>query len=261
VSNIGYNVIEMSESTSAPRARGPGNAIGPGSPAWWAAQRSAAPGPSRGRPRRSFQRIVATAAELLDDVGVEAFSMRALAQRLDTSTATLYRHVAGKQALMSHVVDELFASIADDEADAATAGGWREAAERGALRFHEALCERPRVLPLLAAQVPIGPNALAVRERAIATLVDRGLTVQLAARAFTTLGHYVIGFAAQQDAPGAPGPDDAARLREYYLALDAGLYPATIAAAEALTTMSTEDELVEGLRFILDGIEAARSGD
>jgi AcrR family transcriptional regulator len=39
------------------------------------------------------------ASELLDEVGINAFNMRLLAERLNTSTTTLYRHVAGKEEL------------------------------------------------------------------------------------------------------------------------------------------------------------------
>jgi AcrR family transcriptional regulator len=262
---IGYNVIEMilraahghagHAATTAAEAEA-------GSPSWWAARRIPRPGPRRGRPRRSFGPIVAAAAALLDELGVERFNMRALALRLGTSTATLYRHVAGKDELLAWVVDELFAELPTDEGEREVGGipppDWRVAAETGAGRFHELLGRHPATIPLLAAQVPVGPNALAARERAISALVAGGLPVQLAARAFTTIGHYVIGFSAQEHAAGAPGPEHAAGLRDFYLELDPEEYRTTIAAAEALTSVSAKDEFAEGLRFILDGIEAAR---
>ncbi len=233
------------------------SSVVPGSPSWWEERQPLTSRPRRGRPRRSFARIVAAAADLVDEVGVEGFSMRMLAGRLNTSTATLYRHAAGKAELMAYVVDELFAQIAEEH-DAAPTGSWRDDAERGALRLHEVLSAHPNAIRLVAGQVPVGPSALAVRERALATLVEGGLPVWLAARAFTTLGHFVIGFAAQQHAPGAPGPVEEADLRAHYRALSPATHGMTIAAAEALTTISPEQELREGLRFILDGIEVSR---
>ena len=79
----------------------------PGSPEWWANRPEPPSGPRRGRPRRSFDEIVAAALELVDEVGVDIFHMRLLAERLNTSTATLYRHVTGKEELMVYVVDRL----------------------------------------------------------------------------------------------------------------------------------------------------------
>ena len=67
----------------------------------------------------------------------------------------------------------------------------------------------------------------------------------------------MIGFLVQQHAQDAPGPEHAVELRSYYRKLDPDLYPFTVAAAEALTTVSPEDEFLEGLQFIFDGIDAA----
>jgi hypothetical protein len=39
------------------------------------------------------------------------------------------------------------------------------------MNFFRILSEHPNVLPLLVAQIPIGPNALALREQTIAMLV------------------------------------------------------------------------------------------
>jgi AcrR family transcriptional regulator len=187
-------------------------------------------------------------------VGVDAFTMRALAEQLDTSTATLYRHVDSKDDLMVHVVDRVLGVISStvEKDDAAS---WQQATRARLLELHEALSSRPKLLPLLAAEVPIGPNGLAAREAAITELVAYGFEIELAARVYTTLAHYTVGFAVQQHAPGAPTPAEATELRSYYRKLDAGRFPSTRAAAQALTGVSARDEFVEGLQFILDGIE------
>jgi AcrR family transcriptional regulator len=186
--------------------------------------------------------------------------MRELARRLDTSTATLYRHVAGIEELMVHVVDRLFAELAAQEPSVAAPATWQDAARRESLRFARTLSDHPNVLPLLVAQVPIGPNGLAVRERTIAAFAGFGFSPRLAARAYTTLAHYVIGFAIQQHAPGTPGPREAAALADYYRGLDPARYPCTVAAAEDLTEVPLQDEFMEGLDFIIAGIERARRG-
>jgi hypothetical protein len=49
-------------------------------------------------------------------------------------------------------------------------------------------------------------------------------------------------------------------LRDFYLALDAQNYPATLAAAEELTSVPLGDEFRFGLQLLLDGIERARRG-
>jgi AcrR family transcriptional regulator len=248
----------------------------PGTPGWWRARpaRAAAPSdpgqPRRGRPPRSVERIVEAAAELVDEVGTSAFSMRLLAERLSTGTATLYRHFTGKDELMVFVVDQLFAGAGAAAGVAAGAGGgevggrpptWQDAARRASFGFRRLLARHPNVLPLLVTQVPIGPNVMAARERTVVTLVGFGFSPRLAARAYTTIAHYVVGFAIQQHAPGAPGPEDAAALGDFYRALDPGRYPYTVAASDALTAVSLEEEFTEGLEFILDGIDRVLAED
>ena len=195
----------------------------------------------------------------MDEVGSSVFSMRLLAERLETSTATLYRHVAGKEELMAYLVDHLFAEleIAYELTDRRPRT-WRRAARRASVEFHRALSEHPNLLPLLVSQTPIGPHGLAVREESISMLVRFGFSPRLAARAYTTLAHYVIGFAVQQFAPGASGDEEAAALGDYYRQLDPERYPWTLAAAKDLTSVSLQDEFLEGLEFILDGIDHAR---
>ncbi len=237
----------------------PGGSLEPtGSPMWW----SSRPAPAiyrRGRPPRSLERIVGVALEIVDEVGTDAFSMRLLADRLASGTATLYRHLAGKDELMAYVVDRILGEV-DVVVDASALGGatWQQATARGASAFYEVLTSHPNALALLVSQVPVGPNALTNRERSLAVLLACGFPPDLAARAYTAVAHYVVGFALQQHAPRAPQREDAAKLRDFYRALDPETYPATVAAANELTSVPLDEEFRFGLQLVLDGIERAR---
>ena len=202
---------------------------------------------------------MSVALEIVDEVGTDAFSMRLLADRLGSGTATLYRHLASKDELMLYVVDRILGEVGIDvDADALSKTTWQHATARGAGAFYEVLKNHPNALPLLVSQVPVGPNALINRERSMAVLLARGFPLELAARGYTAVAHYVVGFALQQHAPGAPQPQDAARLRELYRALDVETYPATVATADELTGVPLDEEFRFGLQLILDGIERAR---
>jgi AcrR family transcriptional regulator len=234
----------------------------PGSPEWWS-RRPAVPVYRRGRPPRSLERIVAVALEILDEVGTDAFSMRLLADRLGSGTATIYRHLSSKDELMVYVVDRILGEVdteTETDANALRSTTWQDATARGANAFYEVLQSHPNALALLTRQVPVGPNALLNRERSLAVLLACGFPLDLAARAYTTVAHYVLGFALQQHAPGAPQSEDAAELRDFYQALDANTYPATVAAAYELTSVPLSEEFRFGLQLVLDGIERARKG-
>ena len=211
----------------------------------------------RGRPPRSFEDIVSVAADLVDELGVDGVNMRLLAERLETGTATLYRHVAGKDELMVYVLDsrmgEIVAAYDGLETRPRT---WREALERIGFAYRRFLVAHPNVLPLLVGRLPIGPQALTIRERSLAALTEHGLSEELAARAFTTLLQYVVGSAVTQ--AGSPAPEEAAAIRDYYRSLDAAAYPHVVAAAEALTRTPLEEGFAGGLEVVLDGIDRIR---
>jgi len=57
------------------------------------------------------EQIVAAALAILDEEGADALSLRALAQRLESSTATLYRHFDSRADLLAQVVDRIFGEI------------------------------------------------------------------------------------------------------------------------------------------------------
>jgi AcrR family transcriptional regulator len=199
-------------------------------------------------------RIVAAALELIDEVGVQALTLRMLADSLGSGTATIYRHFESKEEVLVLVADEILGevSIAPEDVEGLP---WREAMTIAAEAFYEALRGHPNALPLLVAQVPVGPNALRAREGLIRLLLSHGFSVALAARSFTAIGHYVIGFALQQHGPGAPPPEDQCYLRDFYDSLDSATYPATRAAAEELTSVPLHEEFRFGLDLLLDGLE------
>ncbi|MFD8639465.1 TetR/AcrR family transcriptional regulator [Streptomyces zaomyceticus] len=227
----------------------------PGSPAWWAGRpapsRSAPAGPRRGRPSLDTAHIVGTALRLVDEHGTQAFSLRMLAEALDSGTATLYRHFDGKDEILAYVVDRVLGEVdldaLDDTAD------WRETLTVTARRFHTTLSRHPHTLPLLMAYVPVGPHGLDRRERVLGALLAHGLPAGLAARAFTAVTHYVIGFTAQQRGP-ATTPDHAAELAAFYGGLDPDAYPSLLRAAGSLTSVAVDEEFEFGLALLVQGL-------
>ena len=208
---------------------------------------------SPGRPPIPLDRIVTTALQIVDDDGADALSMRTLAQRLDSGTATLYRHFAGRADLVAHVVDLVFGSIEIDAAELC-AMTWQEACKAAAHSMFDVLRRHRNVTPLLAEDVPIGPNALAARERMIAFLLANGFPPALAARSYATLARYVLGFAIQLT--GARGAPDDASLSGVFRDLDPLIFPATVAVAEHIP-VPLDEEFAFGLELIIDGLTQA----
>lgn len=207
---------------------------------------------SRGRPALPLARIVDTALEIVDDEGADALTMRTLAQRLESGTATLYRHFGNRGEVIGHVVDRVFGEVEFSAADLAGMG-WQRACESYGTAMFEVLRRHRNVAPLLVEHVPVGPNAMAQREVLLAVLLDNGFSAPLAARSYAALARYVLGFAIQL---GGHESDDG-ELSDLFHRLDPRAFPATHAVADYLP-VPLDEEFALGLELIIDGLAKMR---
>lgn len=208
---------------------------------------------SRGRPALPLDRILAAAVEVLDEQGAEALSMRTLAQRLQSGTATLYRHFSNRSELVSTVIDHILGEV-DLDAHAIAELPWQQACTLFAQHMFHALGRHGNVASLLIEYTPMGPNALANRERCLTILLDNGFPPAVAAHAYATLARYVLGFAIQLSGPAAVNGQQDAELSAAFHRLDPSRYPATVTVADDLP-VPLEEEFAFGLQLIVAGLE------
>jgi AcrR family transcriptional regulator len=208
---------------------------------------------SRGRPALPLDRILAAALELLDEQGADALSMRSLAQRLGSGTATLYRHFANRSELVAMVVDHILGEV-DLDARAVTELPWQQACISFAQNMFDALSRHGNVASLLINYTPMGPNALANRELCLSVLLDNGFAPAASAHAYATLARYVLGFAIQLSGSTAASGQQDAEVSAAFHQLDPSRYPATVAVADELP-VPLEEEFTFGLRLIVAGLE------
>lgn len=194
--------------------------------------------------------MVTAALDIVDEHGADALSMRNVAQRLNSGTATLYRHFNGRADLIAHVVDRVFGTVELDVAELSKMM-WQDACKSAAHSMFDGLARHRNVAPLLALEVPTGPNAMAAREKMIAFLLANGFPPALAARSHATLARYVLGFAIQL--AGNDTEQNDAALTEIFHDLDPAQFPATVAVADNLP-VAMEDEFAFGLELIVDGL-------
>jgi AcrR family transcriptional regulator len=208
---------------------------------------------SRGRPALPLDRILAAAVDLVDEQGAEALSMRSLAQRLESGTATLYRHFSKRSELVSLVIDHILGEV-DLDAHTIAELPWQQACTLFAQHMFDALGRHGNVASLLIEYTPIGPNALANRERCLTVLLDNGFAPAIAARAYATLARYVLGFAIQLSGSTAVNGQQDAELSAAFHELDPSRYPATVAVADDLP-VPLREEFAFGLQLIVAGLE------
>ncbi|GAB3932567.1 TetR/AcrR family transcriptional regulator [Kribbella albertanoniae] len=205
----------------------------------------------------SKDRIVAAALRLVDEEGADALSMRTLAQRMNSGTATLYRHFANRAEVIGQVVDHMFGEVELKE-DEFAGLAWEQVCEAVARGMFEVLGRHPNAAALLAEEIPVGPHALALRERCIAVLLHSGFPPPKAALTYATLARYVLGFAIQLGTPSS-GRDEEVPRKASFHDLDPTRFPATVAVADSLP-VALETEFSFGLELLIAGLTQSLAG-
>ena len=149
------------------------------------------------RPALTHERVVAAAVELADDQGIEALSMRKLAQALGVEAMSLYHHVANKDALLDGLVDLVFGEV---QLPAPAGAAWRAPMRARMVSLHDALRRHPWATAVLESRTSPGAPSLHQHEACLAVLRAGGFSVRHALLAFAVLDAYVLGFAVQEQA-------------------------------------------------------------
>ncbi|GGK84926.1 TetR family transcriptional regulator [Planomonospora parontospora subsp. parontospora] len=135
---------------------------------------------SHSRPGRSgltVRAIIEAAIGIADTEGLDAVSMRQVAERLGVGTMSLYTHVPGKAELTDLMVDTAYGRLYDDvDAPAAQPGGWRGGMEFVAARNWDLYRRHPWMLQAPGGRPVLGPNAVLKYEAELRPLDGVGLS-------------------------------------------------------------------------------------
>ena len=211
--------------------------------------------PERGGARRrrdplTREAIVAAALKLLDRDGLGAFSMRRVADELDTGAASLYWHVGSKDGLLDLILEEVIGEQATDipEPDP---DGWQEQIKEVARTMRRTILRHRDIVEISIGRIPMGPNALRLSEGVIGILRAGGVPDELAVQSFLLLISAVNGFTMDEagydaEAPPSAPPDEEAggMVRDYLESLPADQFPNMTEVAEGFA-MGDQDERFE----------------
>lgn len=212
-----------------------------------------APRPARGRPARLDQaRTVAAALDLLDEAGLDALTMRRLADAVGVQAGALYRHFATKQDLLTAMAERMLAGCSAPlpEPD------WSGRLTTLARRMRTALLAHRDGARVYAGTHSTGANTLGFAETLTGVLCEAGFRPEEAARAVLTVVHFTVGHTLEEQAalqPGDQGPADPDRLRE---AVAAASYPHLAAALPVFTGTDFTAQFEFGLGLLLHGLHA-----
>ncbi len=207
------------------------------------------------RPPLTRSKVLSTAVDLADRIGVDALTMRKLADALDVKPMSLYHHVANKDAILDGMVDVVFSEIDPPPADLP----WRDAMAHRCRSARQVLRRHPWATPLMESRTSPGEPTLSHHDAVLACLIDAGLPMPLVAHAYATLDAFVYGFAIQEASLPFEG-EDLSDLAENLITPLAEHFP-NLAAFTAEHVMQPGYDFGAsfefGLAMILDGLESA----
>lgn len=144
----------------------------------------------RGRPARLSQdAILLVAQEIVESAGIDALTMRAVAERLSSSPMAIYRHVRDKDELLLLLLDRAAAGLERPELPADP-----RQRLRALWRFlHDELAARPWLVGVLASGDLAGKSILWLVEEMLQAFMASGLSTIQAGAAYRAVWQYTVG--------------------------------------------------------------------
>lgn len=199
----------------------------------------------------SLDRIVSAAQELADGDGLDALTMRRLAEALGARPMSLYHHVATKDELLSAVVDSVFAEVSLPR----PGEPWRSELRERSRSMRAALRRHPWALRVMESQRVPGPASLANHDAVLDVLRQQGFGVRAAAHAYAVLDAFVYGYALQESMLTDVGLMDSPDVLVQGMDLASAPRVAELAALYLDSPEAPfEDSFEIGLEIVLDGV-------
>ena len=217
------------------------------------------------RVRLNRERVLDSAVALADEIGIDALSMRRLAQELGVVPMALYKHVADKEDLLDGMVEVIVREIDPPSIDT----DWKSSIRQRVLSARRTLQRHRWARQAIETRTAPSPAVLDYMESFIGTFLAAGFTADLTHHVMHAIGGRMWGFTQElfdesaAPKPGAPVvvPEEA---RAAMLAQMASRYPNIVTIA---TSTPHDDDTVVGrgcddefefrfaLDLMLDGID------
>lgn len=207
-------------------------------------------------------RILETALQILDEVGLKALSMRKIADKLQVKTASLYYHVKDKEELMQLLSDRICGGMVWPEPSLS----WQEQLYQWAEQFRKALLSHRDAVELFNQTIATGYERLTQIEKLYQILVLAGFSDPHVPWVASMLKNYVLGFVAedvQLKVIARDHHDSYENMSEHYDQLFRLLpqerFPNIVRLASYTTKTNWENEFHFGLSVLIDGFSVKRA--
>ncbi|MFE2021399.1 TetR/AcrR family transcriptional regulator C-terminal domain-containing protein [Streptomyces sp. NPDC059499] len=200
-------------------------------------------------------RVLRAAVSLADAIGIEALSMRRLAQDLDVVPMALYKHVANKEELLDGMADAVVGEI-----DPPAAGpGWQHVVRGRILSARRVLLRHPWAARVIASRTGPTPAMLAYLDSMAGTFRDGGLSADLTHHVMHAMGSRLLGFSQELfDTSGPSGPPDPGLAERYPHIAELAATAAHDGASTVGGGCDDQFEFEFALDILLGGFESLR---
>jgi AcrR family transcriptional regulator len=212
------------------------------------------------RTQLSRERVLEAAVAFADGQGLEALSMRKLADELGAGAMSLYHYVPNKLDLIDGMVDIVFGEIEPPSLE----HDWKTAMRRRAISTREALNRHRWAVGVMEGRTTHGPANLRLHDAMLGCLRAAGFSIEMTVHAYSVQDAYIYGFALQETDMSPESPDDfaaeAQRQMDAYKDVLAD-YPHLVEVVGGHVAKSGYDyatEFLFGLDLILDGLDRLR---
>jgi AcrR family transcriptional regulator len=204
--------------------------------------------------------VLETAVAYADAHGLEALSMRKLADELGAGAMSLYHYVPNKTDLIDGMIDIVFGEIEPPSLEV----DWKTAMRRRALSTREALDRHRWAVGQMEGRTTHGPSTLRLHDAVLGCLRAAGFSIEATVHAYSVQDAYIYGFALQMTDMSSETPEDFAaeaqrQMREYEAVL--ADYPNLVEVVGGHVAKAGYDyasEFLFGLDLILDGLDKLR---
>ena len=208
--------------------------------------------PGRKRGEVTTDDVVAAAIGIVDREGVDALTIRGVAEACGLSPMGVYRHVRDKDDLLDRVVDAVVGPALED---LQVSGAWDQQVADLFRYLRRLNLEHPGIAVLCVLRPTPVIGVARFYARVLAALAEGGFTGTDAVHAFDTLLMFMFGSVLWE----IPRTNDV-RVRQRLVAVAIGDEAATqiIERANELSRRDPTEYFEAGLNTILDGLRAGR---
>lgn len=144
------------------------------------------------RARLNKDRVLRAAVALADESGIEALSMRRLAEVLGVVPMALYKHTASKEELLDGMIDIVVGEI--EPPGAITEANWKTVIRERILSARQSLRRHPWASAAIEARTDPTPVMLAYIDSIIGMFRAGGFSIDLTHHALHALGSRLLGY-------------------------------------------------------------------